>query len=150
VINLQTMNSIRFLSSFLAFLAFGAAAVTAAPDSVKVIDHSVAGFKSVPSLRHPDTFLITLEVEYALTSKPKAVLKLALDHDKEMDFAIVDQKDVTADRKKRKIELKARLEKFTRDMLRGVVVLQDPDAAAGAPPLAMNGVSLKMKKFREF
>ncbi len=119
-----------------------------AADAIAVIDHSIVGFKSSPGISGFDIIVIKLEVEYSLTSKPKAVLRFVVDRDAEMSFATVDQKDVAGEKKKKKAEVTVRLTKYARDTLHGIVMLQDPDAPAGATPIVMTGLSLDMKKIK--
>jgi hypothetical protein len=124
--------------------------IAAQADSVAVTDHSVVGLRSRPGMKAHDVFIITLEVEYALSTKPKGVLRLAVDKDAEMSFSPVDEKEILANKRKRRLQLTARLEGFTRDTLRGIVLIQDAGAPANAPPLAMTGVSLELRKFRDY
>lgn len=76
------------------------------------------------------------------------MVKLVVDRDAEMNFVVVDQKEVFGSKKKQSIDLSFRLEKFARDLARGIVLLEDPEAPAGTKPLAMTGLSLDVKKFK--
>lgn len=137
----------RILPKLICLLGLFLPMALCAADAVTVTDHSIVGFKNAGEAK-PKTIIIKLEVEYVLTSKPKAVLLFVIDRDAEMNFVLADQKEVMGEKKKRKIEVVARLENFSRDTLRGILILQDPDTAVGSAPLAKTGISLDVKKFK--
>jgi hypothetical protein len=137
---------LRLTLLFLLTLA-GLAPLSAASDSVAVTDHTIVGFGT--RVDHtPRAIHLTLEVECLLVSKPAAVLRFAIDRDAEMKFTVVKEEPVTGGKKKQRIKVSVYVEGFSRDTLRGIVLLTDPAAGADAKPLAATGISLDVKKFK--
>lgn len=139
-------NNMRYLYG-LCFLVWLAPVLAMGADTIEVSDHQVIGI--APAIgQKVETIIVKLAVRYSLTSKSRATIKLVVDRDAEMTFVMVDQKEVSMSKKKKSIDLVFRLEKFPRDLARGIVLIQDPNAPEGTKPLAMTGLSLEVKKFK--
>ena len=126
-----------FTSLVIALLPLAAAAPAESEqpqDRVEVASPLKGVFRTSPGASQPDRVSLGFDINYELLSEPNAVLALAFDDGKEMQFETFNS--ATVGRGRGRVTLGGSMRLIQRDNLHVMIVLKKPKSASGDTPLA--------------